>query len=65
MSAPLARRKPDPARLKAVVKQQGEDLVRFKKSDLSPQIVTAADIEIHGDHLAFTANYLTCSCSKL
>jgi hypothetical protein len=28
-------------------------LVRFKDSKLAPQLVRAATVEIHGDHLAF------------
>jgi hypothetical protein len=28
-------------------------LVGFKDPDLSPQLVRAAGVEIHGDHLAF------------
>lgn len=28
-------------------------LVRFKESNLAPQLVRAATIEIHGDHLVF------------
>lgn len=28
-------------------------LVRFKESNLAPQLVRAATVEIHGEHLAF------------
>jgi hypothetical protein len=28
-------------------------LVRFKRADLSPELVVAERIEVHGEHLAF------------
>jgi uncharacterized protein involved in response to NO len=31
-------------------------VVRFKSSDLQPQLVTASRAEIHGDHLVFLSD---------
>ena len=31
-------------------------VVRFKSSDLEPQLVSASRVEVHGDHLVFLSD---------